>query len=161
MPNFTAYLSLGSNLGDRRDYLDQALRHLAAQPDMRIICMSGIYETTPVGVDGQGDYLNAAIEVETTLAASELLRRCLAIEAACGRKRVEHWGPRTLDIDVLWHSGSPECNTSELTLPHPRMHQRAFVMGPLNVIAPDLVIENQTVREHAKRLGDEGLRLIA
>ncbi|RRJ94548.1 2-amino-4-hydroxy-6-hydroxymethyldihydropteridine diphosphokinase [Opitutaceae bacterium TAV4] len=161
MPNFNAYLSLGSNLGDRRFHLDEALRRLAATPGLRIVCASGIYETTPVGVTGQGDYLNAVVEVETMLSAPELLACCLAIETACGRTRVERWSPRTLDIDLLWHSGCPACNTPGLTLPHPRMTERAFVMVPLSVIAPDLVIGALTAREHATRLGTTGVRLVA
>lgn len=161
MPNSNAYLSLGSNLGDRRFYLDEALRQLAATSGLRIVCMSSIYETTPVGVAGQGDYLNAVVEVETSLSAPELLIRCQAIETACGRVRKQRWGARTLDIDLLWHADCPACDTPTLTLPHPLMHERAFVMVPLSMIAPDLVVKTLTVREHANRLGSAGVRLVA
>ncbi|MDR1282634.1 MAG: 2-amino-4-hydroxy-6-hydroxymethyldihydropteridine diphosphokinase [Opitutaceae bacterium] len=159
MPTSTAYLGLGSNLGDRRGWLEKALRLLSPSPDIRPGRISRIYETTPVGATGQGDYLNAVVAVETSLAPRALLARCQEIEDTCGRVRRERWSARTLDIDLLWHEACPRSDDLVLTLPHPRMQERAFVMVPLEELAPDLVIEGRTVREHARRLGGEGVRV--
>ncbi|AHF92272.1 2-amino-4-hydroxy-6-hydroxymethyldihydropteridine pyrophosphokinase [Opitutaceae bacterium TAV5] len=159
MPTSTAYLSLGSNLGDRRGWLEEALRLLSLSSGIRLGRVSRIYETTPVGTTGQGDYLNAVAAVETSLAPHALLARCQEIEDACGRVRQERWSARTLDIDLLWHEACPRSDDPVLTLPHPRMLERAFVMVLLAELAPDRVIEGRTVREHAARLGSEGVRV--
>src|SRR5688500_17557737 len=118
----TAYIALGSNLGDRQAYLERALEALRARPDVRVTRVSSVYETRPVGGPaGQGPYLNAAAEVETSLEPAELLRVLLQVEAELGRRRGERDGPRTIDLDLLFH-GDREHADADLTLPHPRLH---------------------------------------
>lgn len=133
-----AFLGLGSNLGDRLGYLQLAVDGLAASPGVRLVAVSPVYETAPVGGPEQPDYLNAVAEVETTLTARELLAVANAIEAEGERVRKERWGPRTLDVDVLL-VGDERHDTPELTVPHPRMAERAFVLAPLSDLAPELV----------------------
>ncbi len=122
-----AVLGLGANLGDRAATLQAAVDALAAQT--RIVAMSAIFETAPVGGPPQPDFYNAVVIVETALSAVELLELAHRIEAAAGRVRLEHWGPRTLDVDVLAY-GATRSDDPELTLPHPRAHERAFVLLP-------------------------------
>lgn len=131
-----AYLGLGSNLGDRRQLLRAARAALAAQEQLRVSGASALYQTAPVGGPaGQPAFLNAVLEVETALSAPQLLRLCQAVEARFGRQRQEHWGPRTLDIDLLDYDGIV-CCSPELTLPHPQLPVRAFVLVPLAEVAP-------------------------
>lgn len=153
----TAYVALGSNLGDRRAHLDAALAALAALPGTRPDAVSVIYETAPVGPPGQQDYLNAVARLATTLAPLDLLDSLLAIEQSRGRIRAERWGPRTLDLDLLLH-GDAVLAEPRLTLPHPRLHERAFVLAPLADLAPDLVIRDRTVAQHLAALDRAGIR---
>jgi 2-amino-4-hydroxy-6-hydroxymethyldihydropteridine diphosphokinase len=132
----TAYLSLGSNLGDRLNYLTEAVRRLE-RPDTRVTQVSSIYETAPWGNTDQPSFLNMAAAVETDLTADELLRHILSVEQALGRVRTVRWGPRTVDIDMLLFADERR-TTDDLELPHPRMAQRAFVLVPLLEIAPHL-----------------------
>lgn len=129
-----AFLGLGSNLGDRRAYLRDAV---AALPD--VVAVSPVYETAPVGgPDDQGPYLNVVVELDTQLSARELLDVCREREQAAQRVRVVRWGPRTLDVDVLWIDGVTVAEP-DLIVPHPRMFERAFVLMPLRDLAPELV----------------------
>ena len=130
-----AYLGLGSNLGDRLANLQRAVDLLDATPGIRVERTSSVYETDPVGPP-QPDYLNAVAELRTTLTARALLEACLAVEQALGRVRDERWGPRTLDVDVLTY-GDERIDEPGLTVPHPRMHERAFVLIPLRELEPD------------------------
>jgi 2-amino-4-hydroxy-6-hydroxymethyldihydropteridine diphosphokinase len=135
----TAYLALGGNLGDRRRYLDQALAALRAHPDVSVLCVSSIYETAPVGGPaGQGLYLNAAAALSTALAPEDLLQLLHAVEADLGRVRSVKDGPRTIDLDLLLY-GDLVRSDAALTLPHPRLHERLFVLEPLAEIAPGAV----------------------
>jgi len=127
-----AFLGLGTNLGDRREYLREAIE---AVPDL--VGVSSVYETEPVGGPEQGAFLNIVAEVETALDPYGLLELCRTLERAAGRERRVRWGPRTLDVDVLWLDGVT-VDDDELTVPHPRMYQRNFVVVPLLEIAPDL-----------------------
>ena len=122
-----AVLGLGANLGDRAATLQAAVDALGAQT--RIASVSAIFETAPVGGPPQPDFYNAVVIVETALSAIELLELAHRIEAAAGRVRLEHWGPRTLDVDVLAYDAT-RSDDPELTLPHPRAHERAFVLLP-------------------------------
>jgi 2-amino-4-hydroxy-6-hydroxymethyldihydropteridine diphosphokinase len=145
----TAYLALGSNLGDRRATLERALDLLREQPGLVVSRVSSFHETEPVGGrPGQGPYLNAAAEVQTDLPPQDLLRLLLDIEHRLGRVRAEPWGPRTIDLDLLLYA-DVVCATADLTLPHPRMHQRRFVLEPLAAIAPLAVhpLLGRTVRQ--------------
>ena len=135
----TAYVGLGSNLGDRAAELDRAFAELAALPSTTLVACSSRYRTAPVAASG-GDYLNAVARLRTTLAPAALLRALRAIERAHGRERPFANAPRTLDLDLLLH-GDAVLASDELTLPHPRLHERAFVVVPLAEVAPsDLVV---------------------
>lgn len=125
-----AYLGLGSNLGDRLENLQRAADLLGSRTDIRVVRSSRVYETEPVGGPEQPDYLNAVIEVEASLDAYGLLKSCLAAEDEMGRVRDERWGPRPIDIDLLTY-GDEEIADADLTVPHPRMHERMFVLAPL------------------------------
>ena len=127
------YLSLGSNLGDRRAHLRQALDSL---PDL--VAVSPVYETDPVGGPDQGPYLNVVARLDTAVAPRRLLAICHRIEANAERVRAERWGPRTLDVDIIWMEGVT-MNDERLTIPHPRWRERKFVLVPLRELAPELV----------------------
>jgi 2-amino-4-hydroxy-6-hydroxymethyldihydropteridine diphosphokinase len=133
-----AYLALGSNLGDRLSTLQRAVDLLDAKPGIAVRRSSRVYETEPVGPP-QPDYLNAVIEVRTDLGPRELLEACLDVEAELGRVRGERWGPRTLDVDLLTYEDR-SVDEPGLVVPHPRMHERAFVLVPLLELDPDPVL---------------------
>jgi 2-amino-4-hydroxy-6-hydroxymethyldihydropteridine diphosphokinase len=134
-----AYVSMGSNLGDRRAYFAYALGALDALPRTRVAALSPIYETAPVGPPPQRPYLNAAVHLDTGLGARELLGHLLRIEAECGRERgTGRNRPRTLDLDLLIF-GAARIREPGLEVPHPRLAERAFVLEPLGDLAPDLV----------------------
>ena len=136
-----AFLGLGSNLGDRWAHLRRAVGSI---PD--VVRTSPVYETEPVGgPPGQGPYLNAVVELDTTLDARELLDLCRRLEAGAGRVRKERHGPRTLDVDVLM-AGGLTVDEPDLVVPHPRLWERPFVLIPLADIAPDLVPERPADR---------------
>jgi 2-amino-4-hydroxy-6-hydroxymethyldihydropteridine diphosphokinase len=126
----TAFLGLGSNLGDRLENLQAAVRLLEATAGVRVDASSRVWETAPVGGPPQPEYLNAVLRVETSLRPRELLQACLGVEAALGRVRDVRWGPRTIDVDVLLVDDL-RIDESDLTVPHPRMTERAFVLLPL------------------------------
>ena len=133
-----AYLGLGSNIGDRLAHLQAAVDGIAATPDVRVVAVSRVYETTPVGGPPQDDYLNAVVAVDTTLAARDLLALAQRLEADEQRVHAERWGPRTLDVDVLL-VGDERVDEPDLAVPQPRMTERAFVLVPLADVAPELV----------------------
>jgi 2-amino-4-hydroxy-6-hydroxymethyldihydropteridine diphosphokinase len=125
-----AYVGLGSNLGDRMAALDAAVRALDADVQTHVMAVSQVYETEPVGGPEQDPYLNAVAVLETDRGPRELLALLLATEDGLGRVRGERWGPRTLDLDLLLYDGPP-IDSPELTVPHPRAKERAFVLVPL------------------------------
>lgn len=130
-----AFLGLGSNLGDRLDNLQRAVR-LLEDRGAHVLRSSRVYETYPVGGPSQPDYLNVVIEVEARGTARELLTECLETERALGRVREERWGPRVIDVDVLTF-GTEEIDEPDLQVPHPRMHERGFVLIPLLELEAD------------------------
>lgn len=137
-PEQTAFLGLGANLGEPTATLRAAREALAGLPDTRLLACSSLYRTTPVGGPAdQPDYLNAVVALATTLPPARLFARCLAVEECFGRRREERWGPRTLDIDLLLFDGLV-LDTPGLVVPHPRLHQRRFVLEPLCELAPRL-----------------------
>lgn len=136
----TAFIALGANLGDRPAAVRAAISAIAALPHTHVVRRSSLYLSTPVDAGGP-DYINAVVEVETALRPLELLHALQAIEAAAGRARSIKNAPRLLDLDLLMHGDAVHC-TAELTLPHPRMHERAFVLIPLAEIAPGLHLAN-------------------
>jgi 2-amino-4-hydroxy-6-hydroxymethyldihydropteridine diphosphokinase len=133
-----SYVSLGSNLGDRAGYLRDARAALARLPTSNLTAASAVYQTDPVGPIDQGPFLNAVVGLDTAIEPEALLDRLLAIERIAGRVRAARWGPRTLDLDLLLY-GDRVIQTDRLTVPHPHMHERAFVLVPLAQIAGDLV----------------------
>jgi 2-amino-4-hydroxy-6-hydroxymethyldihydropteridine diphosphokinase len=130
-----AVLALGSNLGDRLDTLQGGVDALSSAPDVRAVAVSSVYETDPVGGPEQGPYLNAVLVVETSLQPRMLLERALAVEDAFGRVRDVPLGPRTLDVDLL-AVGTTSLDDPDLQLPHPRLHERAFVLVPWAEVDP-------------------------
>lgn len=142
----TVYLSLGSNIGDREQNLRSAIERLAQLGDIKSI--SSFYETEPVEYTAQPWFLNAAVELETELMPKQLLARLLGIEQAMGRKRTIAKGPRVIDLDILFF-GKSIVDTPGLTIPHPALHERRFVLEPLAEIAPDVrhPVFKRTVRE--------------
>ena len=135
----TAYVALGANLGDPKATVLAAFAALANLPESRVARCSSLYRTAPVGILSQPDFVNAVALLETTLAPEALLDALLDIEARFGRIRRERNGPRTLDLDLLLYDDI-ELDLPRLTLPHPRLHLRAFVLLPLAEVAPDLAI---------------------
>ena len=133
-----AFIGLGANLGDRARQIDAACADIAALPMTTLVARSALYASAPLDAPG-GEYLNAVARVRSALAPLELLRELQAIERAHGRERPFANAPRTLDLDLLLH-GDAVLASDALTLPHPRLHERAFVLVPLAEIAPDLVI---------------------
>ncbi|MFN2613960.1 MAG: 2-amino-4-hydroxy-6-hydroxymethyldihydropteridine diphosphokinase [Actinomycetota bacterium] len=158
-----AYLGVGSNLGDRRAQLDEAVQALD-WGDARVVARSSIYETEPVGgPDDQPAFLNLVIGVETSLGVRALFERCQGVEVALGRARDDEirWGPRAIDIDLLLF-GHEVVHDADLTVPHPRMTERAFVLLPLEEIARDVTIPGKgTVEDAVRALGKaEGVRAL-
>ncbi len=136
-----ACVAIGSNLGDRLDALERAVRAMASLPGTRLIARSSIHETDPVGPVPQGPFLNAAVVIETSLVPLDLLDALLSIERSMGRDRDTsvRWGPRVVDLDLLLYGSRVEAGP-RLTLPHPRLHERPFVLEPLAEIAPNAVV---------------------
>ena len=149
-----AYVALGSNLGDREATLRAALEALAAEPGIDVVAVSRFYDTEPVGYVDQPRFLNGAAALETELPARELLERLLAVELRFGRSRddVPSQGPRTLDLDLLLY-GDAEIDEPGLRVPHPRLHERRFVLEPLTDLDPALEVPgNGQVQEILARL---------
>jgi len=153
-----AAISLGSNLGDRFQYLQNALDALNLVTGTQVHSVSPVFETDPVGGPAQGQYLNAVAVVKTILSPEQFLEATQQIELAQNRERNERWGPRTLDIDLL-AMDSEVRSTSELELPHPRAHERAFVLLPWSFLDPDFVIPGKaSVAELLEGLNVKGVR---
>ena len=132
-----SYLSLGSNMGDRVGMLRQAVRLLKEHPAIEVMNISSLYETAPVGFTEQDAFLNMVVQLQTDLTAYELLEICQNIEQTLDRKREIRWGPRTIDLDILLYN-QDKFETENLVIPHPRMHERAFVLVPLLELDPEL-----------------------
>ena len=135
----SAFVGIGSNLGDREGNFRQAVELLSAEDGVDVVAVSEIRETDPVGPVEQGPFLNGAVRIETDLAPRELLERLLAVEERLGRVRRERWGPRTIDLDLLLY-GDDIVDEPGLTVPHPRLHERRFALEPLSDLAPSLEI---------------------
>jgi 2-amino-4-hydroxy-6-hydroxymethyldihydropteridine diphosphokinase len=140
------YLSLGSNVGDRGSHLQEAISRL--ESGGHVVSISSLYETAPVEVTNQPSFLNCAVEIETTKMPNQLMADVLAIEREMGRQRTRNKGPRTIDIDILLF-GDSVVDSPEVTIPHPAMHERRFVLEPLAEIASDAwhPVFKKTVRE--------------
>ncbi len=154
----SVYLSLGSNLGDREASLLRALEYLNTS-GVRVVRQSSIYETEPQDFRDQPWFLNMVVEIETALSPAELLGRIHEIEGEMGRKRIVAKGPRTIDIDILFY-GNVVIETPELTIPHPRLDERRFVLEPLAELAPDLIhpLTARIVRAMLSTADDQGVK---
>lgn len=150
-----AYVGLGSNLGEREVLLRDAIEHLARLPETRLAQVSSLYDTAPVGELDQPNFLNAVAQLETELTARQLLWNLLLIERRLGRVRhaTQRYGPRTIDLDLLFY-GNLVLDEPDLTLPHPELHRRAFVLVPLAELEPGLLHPTlgETVTELLKRV---------
>ncbi|MCP3973608.1 MAG: 2-amino-4-hydroxy-6-hydroxymethyldihydropteridine diphosphokinase [bacterium] len=137
-----AAVGLGSNIGDRARHIAEAVGSLSELGDL--VATSALYETAPVGGPEQGPYLNAVAVLDTNLSARELLDACLRVEQEHGRERLERWGPRTLDLDIVLY-GAESIDEGGLTVPHPRLHERRFVLQPLLEAWPDAALPDGTL----------------
>ena len=153
-------LSVGSNLGDRLGTLQRCAQAIARLPDTDVLAISPVYETAPVGGPAQPAYLNAVLVIRTGLPPGDLLRAAHRIEVAFGRVRAGRWGPRTLDIDIIDYAGQVSADP-ELTLPHPRAHERAFVLAPWHDLDPGAELPGHgTVTELLAGLDRDGVRQV-
>ena len=160
----TAYLGLGSNIGDRETNLSQAMERLADPPSLTLLRSSSIYETAPWGYSEQPDFLNCGLEIETRLSPASLLSRIKVVEHEIGRQPTHRYGPRLIDIDILLYGDmNVQLKHPDLQIPHPRMEQRAFVLIPLaelneNMMHPTLQV---TIADLCSRVGDqEGVKIL-
>ena len=157
MVNHIAYLALGTNLGDRPANLRTAIE--ALPPEVKVVTQSKIYETPPWGVENQPAFLNMAVKGETSLEPEPLLRHIKQLEAQLGRKQSFRWGPRLIDLDILFYDDLVLASEA-LTIPHPHLHERAFVLVPLVDIAPDFVhpVSGKTVKELLANVDTNAIR---
>ncbi|MBP3039299.1 2-amino-4-hydroxy-6-hydroxymethyldihydropteridine diphosphokinase [Bacillaceae bacterium Marseille-Q3522] len=154
-----AYLSLGSNMGDRLQYLSKAIRLLGNENEIKVAAASSIYETDPVGYENQAKFLNMVLAIQTNVNPFSLLQICLRIEEKLGRKRTIRWGPRTIDLDILLFN-KENIETEDLIIPHPRMLERAFVLVPLLELNPRIDLPDKTTLEYSlmEKRKREGVR---
>jgi 2-amino-4-hydroxy-6-hydroxymethyldihydropteridine diphosphokinase len=157
-----AFIALGGNVGDVRANFDAAIAILCDGPYVRLLARSSDYQTPPWGIADQPPFTNAVIAVSTTFTPHQLLSRAQACELALGRHRAkeQHWGPRTIDLDILAYDDLV-LNDTTLTLPHPHLFERAFVLVPLAEIAPDRVIGGIRVGDALKRVDTSGIEKLA
>ncbi|MEM1505870.1 2-amino-4-hydroxy-6-hydroxymethyldihydropteridine diphosphokinase [Domibacillus sp. 8LH] len=156
-----AYLSLGTNMGNREDQLREAVRQLQEQKSLRLLAVSSIYETDPVGFTDQPSFLNIVVKLKTSMTPDELLAACQEIENKLGRERIVRWGPRTIDLDILLYNHD-NIKSDSLIIPHPRMTERAFVLIPLAEIDTAITLPGTSLplEQYVKNVqGKEGVKL--
>lgn len=155
-----AAVALGSNLGDKAAQLRAAIALLDAEPDIRVTARSRLYRTPPWGDTDQDWFVNAVVLVDTGLSSHDLLACCLDIERQLGRARdtERRWGPRAIDLDLIFHEAG-QVRSESLTLPHPRLFERAFVLKPLAEIAPDLVIDGRRVADALAAVSEDAVAI--
>lgn len=154
-----AYVAFGANLGEPVETLRAAAVALGRRPGVELVAGSPVYRTRPIGPPGQPDYANAVARVETTHEPEALLDVLHAVEAEFGRVRDVRWGPRTLDLDLIWYDGE-ERTDERLTLPHPRAHEREFVLRPLVDLDPDLVLRGRRAGDWLAGLDPQGVEAV-
>jgi len=153
------YLSIGTNIGERYDNLQQAIALLKQKDGIELVRISSVYETAAVGYTDQGDFLNIAVHLKTDLSSAEILSICQSIEQELGRVREFRWGPRIIDLDILLYNHE-NIETERLIVPHPRMYERAFVLVPLvEITAPPLDEQLQQAHRLLQQLDCEGVAL--
>ncbi len=155
-----AIVALGSNLGDRFEYLQAAVNELNQISQTKIQKISNVYETVPVGGPEQGKYLNAVLSLETELTAQELLLKMLLIELNLGRQREVIWGPRTIDLDLIWFNDET-IESEKLIIPHPRAIERCFVLKPWSDIDPGATLKKTKIVDLLKTLNCDDLLIFA
>lgn len=143
-PTLDAILALGTNMGNRVENIDDAVRRLGADGSIVVVARSELYRTAPWGDTDQDWFVNACVGVQTALSPHELLTRCQGVENDMGRIRTRHWGPRIIDVDILAYRDRQICD-ADLTVPHPLIAERAFVLVPLKDVAPELTIGGKTL----------------
>ncbi|AHB49140.1 2-amino-4-hydroxy-6-hydroxymethyldihydropteridine pyrophosphokinase [Hyphomicrobium nitrativorans NL23] len=158
--DFDALIGLGSNMGDKQANIRRAIGLLTEAGDIRLVRASRLYRTPPWGVLDQDWFVNACIAVATDLAPYDLLARCLGVEDEMKRVRHERWGPRVIDVDVLTYR-NVALDDARLTVPHPRIVERAFVLLPLKDIAPDLVVSGHVLDHWLAKLDTAGVEPVA
>ena len=151
-----AAIGLGSNIGDKAGNIDAAVAALSNADGVRLTARSSYFRTDPWGVTDQDWFVNACVLVETALNARQLLDLCLSIEADLGRIREQRWGPRIIDLDILYY-GDETVDEPGLSIPHPHMLERVFVLAPLEEIAPDKIISGTRVDDQLQRLDRSGV----
>ena len=149
------FIGLGSNVGDRLAFLDSAVRELGELGRTKVVRASSVYETEPYGEKNQAEFLNMVVEIESELEPDELLEEIKHFERKLGRRQTERWGPREIDLDILYF-GNTVLNGGALRIPHPEVVRRRFVLAPLNEIAPSFVdpVRGQNVSELLRACGD-------
>ncbi len=147
----TAYIGLGGNVGDVFNNMQSALRSLDSHEQISVRSISHVYKTPPWGIEKQDWFLNACACVQTSLTGHELLSECLAAEKSLNRVREIRWGPRTIDLDVLIY-GNEIIDAEDLQVPHPRMHERGFVMLPMADIAPNVMLQEKSILQWVELL---------
>ncbi|MGB3367809.1 MAG: 2-amino-4-hydroxy-6-hydroxymethyldihydropteridine diphosphokinase, partial [Acidaminobacteraceae bacterium] len=152
-----AYLSLGSNIGDKKNNLDEAVKLIKSNSYISDVLVSEYYETAPVGYLDQDVFMNIVVQINTTLDSYKLLDFCHEIEEALKRKRIIRWGPRTIDVDILLFDDIIS-DDERLTIPHPRMTERAFVIVPLYDLSQELVINNLAIKDIFYSLNKDDIR---
>ena len=153
-----AWLGLGGNLGDVTAAMADALKLLNSSESISVTAVSGIYKTPPWGLEDQPWFKNCCAEIDTSLEPEALLEACQNVERAGKRERIVRWGPRTIDVDILIYDGV-EQTEQRLTIPHPRITERAFVLVPLAEIAPNLMLNTETIADHAAAIEHDGIEL--
>jgi 2-amino-4-hydroxy-6-hydroxymethyldihydropteridine diphosphokinase len=153
-----ALIGLGGNLGDPVKNIRQAIEMIGRNEDCRVEAVSSFWRTPPWGRLDQPDFINACAKVSTRLPPRAFLKLCLQTEKALKRVRNERWGPRSIDIDILFFGGRA-LEEEGLVIPHPRVAERAFVLVPLAEIAPELVLDGKTISQRAREIGREGISL--
>ncbi len=153
-----AFISLGSNIGDRLLNLKNAIEMIQGLENTNVLSRSSVYETEPWGLEEQDNFLNMCIKIETALSPRELLQKLLEIESELGRKRVIRWGPRTIDLDILIYD-DVKIEEEDLLIPHPRITERAFVLIPLKEIATRIKIKGEGIDYWIEKTSSQGIKL--
>ena len=153
------YLSLGGNIGDPSITIEETLASLSRRSGIKVVTRSPFYRTPPWGKTDQSDFINACATIRTTLSPTKLLKTCLELEKRMGRQRGERWGPRIIDIDILTY-GNETVDEPDLTIPHPMIAERAFVLVPLKDIAPDFTLGGTHIDELLANVDQSGINAL-